>query len=214
MSHRKRHTTECSDASTASIISTEIVQVKRESCLNKLILHLILAVSVTALVLVILVIYGRIGSKCSCLQGIFKGWVLLLSFLFNAAVHKCIRSTTDVELHWSHLLSAVLCYIFVKAGMIFLHSCTYLVAPGDYQPLFGEIKEWNFLLKMRKTAAESNTTVSVRSNSFRIYAFIHVLSRFFVSSEEEFVYVNHSQQSRNSPFAKMECSHALVFTEY
>ena len=80
MSHRKRHTTECSDASTASIISTEIVQVKRESCLNKLILHLILAVSVTALVLVILVIYGRIGSKCSCLQGIFKGWVLLLIF--------------------------------------------------------------------------------------------------------------------------------------
>ncbi|XP_015779430.1 PREDICTED: uncharacterized protein LOC107357306 [Acropora digitifera] len=68
MSHRKRHTTECSDASTASIISTEIVKVKRESCLNKLILHLILAVSVTALVLVILVIYGRIGSKCSCLQ--------------------------------------------------------------------------------------------------------------------------------------------------
>ena len=80
MSHRKRHTTECSDASTASIISSEIVQVKRESCLNKLILHLILAVSVTALVLVILVIYGRIGSKCSCLQGIFKGWVLLLIF--------------------------------------------------------------------------------------------------------------------------------------
>ncbi|KAK2552662.1 hypothetical protein P5673_026039 [Acropora cervicornis] len=69
MSHRKRHITECSDVSTASIISTEIVQVKRESCLNKLILHLILAVSVTALVLVILVISGRIGSKCSCIQG-------------------------------------------------------------------------------------------------------------------------------------------------
>ncbi|XP_015779423.1 PREDICTED: uncharacterized protein LOC107357301 [Acropora digitifera] len=69
MSHRKRHITECSDVSTASIISTEIVQVKRQSCLNKLILHLILAVSVTALVLVILVIYGRIGSKCSCIQG-------------------------------------------------------------------------------------------------------------------------------------------------
>ena len=77
MSHRKRHITECSDVSTASIISTEIVQVKRESCLNKLILHLILAVSVTALVLVILVISGRIGSKCSCIQGIFKGCVLL-----------------------------------------------------------------------------------------------------------------------------------------
>ncbi|XP_074625776.1 uncharacterized protein LOC141884000 isoform X2 [Acropora palmata] len=69
MSHRKRHTTECSDASTASIISTEIVQVKREPCLNKLILHLILAVSVAALVLVILVIFGRIGSKCPCIQG-------------------------------------------------------------------------------------------------------------------------------------------------
>ena len=33
----------------------------------------------------------------------------------------------------------------------------------------------------RKTAAVSKKTVSVRSNSFRIYAFIHVLSRFFVS---------------------------------
>ena len=67
MSHRKRHITECADVSTASIISTEIVQFKRESCLNKLILFLILAVSVTALVLVILVIFGRIGSKCSCI---------------------------------------------------------------------------------------------------------------------------------------------------
>ena len=33
----------------------------------------------------------------------------------------------------------------------------------------------------RKTAAVSKKTVSVRSNSFRIYAFIHVLNRFFVS---------------------------------
>ena len=87
MSHRKRHITECSDVSTASTISTEIVQVKRESCLNKLILFLILAVSVTALVLVILVIFGRIGSKCSCIEGIFKGRVLLLIFLFETVVY-------------------------------------------------------------------------------------------------------------------------------
>ena len=32
-----------------------------------------------------------------------------------------------MELHLSHLLSAVLCYIFVKAGINFLRSCTYQV---------------------------------------------------------------------------------------
>ncbi|XP_029212642.2 uncharacterized protein LOC114976361 isoform X2 [Acropora millepora] len=104
MSHRKRHTTECSDASTASIISTEIVQVKRESCLNKLILHLILAVSVTALVLVILVIFGRIGSKCSCIQ-VTSG---------NQAIHdpgtarvSSVKSLQDTIVYLENNLSAM-----------------------------------------------------------------------------------------------------------
>ncbi|XP_029212644.2 uncharacterized protein LOC114976363 isoform X1 [Acropora millepora] len=70
-SHRKRQITECSDDSIPSAMSTEIIQVKRDTCLNKLILFLILAVSVAALVLVILVILNIIGPKCSCSQGIF-----------------------------------------------------------------------------------------------------------------------------------------------
>ncbi|XP_015779427.1 PREDICTED: uncharacterized protein LOC107357303 isoform X3 [Acropora digitifera] len=68
-SHRKRQITECSDDSIPSAMSTEIIQVKRDTCLNKLILFLILAVSVAALVLVILVILNIIGPKCSCSQG-------------------------------------------------------------------------------------------------------------------------------------------------
>lgn len=79
-SFRKRQITECSDDSTASTMSTEIIQVRRDTCLNKLILLLILAFSVAALVLVILVILNIIGPKCSCSQGNFsqgnfKGWV-------------------------------------------------------------------------------------------------------------------------------------------
>ena len=69
--YRKRQITECSDDSIVSTMSTEIIQVKRDSCLNKLILLLILAVSVAALVLVILVISNIIGPKCSCSKGIF-----------------------------------------------------------------------------------------------------------------------------------------------
>lgn len=68
-SYRKRQITECSDDSIPSAMSTEIIQVKRDTCLNKLILFLILAVSVAALVLVILVILNIIGPKCSCSQG-------------------------------------------------------------------------------------------------------------------------------------------------
>ena len=60
-SFRKRQITECSDDTTASTMSTEIIQVKRDTCLNKLILLLILAVSVAALVLVILVIFPAIS---------------------------------------------------------------------------------------------------------------------------------------------------------
>ena len=38
----------------------------------------------------------------------------------------------------------------MKAGINFLRSCTYQVGAGDYQPLFGEIEEWDFLLKSEK----------------------------------------------------------------
>ena len=59
MSHRKRHITECSDVSTASTISTEIVQVKSGSCVNKVILcRLILA---CVLVVVLWYIYEKLG---------------------------------------------------------------------------------------------------------------------------------------------------------
>lgn len=69
--YRKRQITECSDDSSTSSISTaeSMPPVKRDSCLSKLILFLILAFSVAALVLVILIISGKIGPKCSCIEG-------------------------------------------------------------------------------------------------------------------------------------------------
>ena len=67
--YRKRQITECSDDSMASNMSSEFGSMKRDTCLNKLILFLILAFSVAALVLVILIIIGKIGPKCSCTQG-------------------------------------------------------------------------------------------------------------------------------------------------
>ncbi|XP_068754436.1 uncharacterized protein [Montipora capricornis] len=69
--YRKRQITECSDDSSTSSISTaeSMPPVTRDSCLSKLILFLILAFSVAALVLVILIISGKIGPKCSCIEG-------------------------------------------------------------------------------------------------------------------------------------------------
>ena len=64
--HRVRQITECSDDSTASSVSTDSFPWRKESCLSKLILFLILAFSVTALVLVILLINGTVGPKCGC----------------------------------------------------------------------------------------------------------------------------------------------------
>ena len=53
--------------------------------------------------------------------------------------------------------------------------------PGDYQLLFREIKEWYFFTKKRKTAAVSNTTVSVRSN---IHSFIKSFLHFIEDKPE------------------------------
>ncbi|KAL9970136.1 hypothetical protein ACROYT_G022463 [Oculina patagonica] len=66
MKHRVRQITECSDDSTASSVSTDSFPWKRDSCLSKLILFLILAFSVAALVLVILLINGTVGPNCGC----------------------------------------------------------------------------------------------------------------------------------------------------
>ena len=99
-----------------------------------------------------------------------------INFLFNAAVHKCIRSQRRGTPLIS--LSAVLCYIFVKAGMIFyilaLPSCAWRLS------LFGEIKEWNFLLKCEKQQQcqirlfQLDRTVLGFTHSF-IESFLHLI---------------------------------------
>ena len=70
--HRVRQNTECSDDSMSSTMSSDALPVKKDTCLSKLILFLILAVSVVALALVVLIILGKMGptAKCSCTQGI------------------------------------------------------------------------------------------------------------------------------------------------
>lgn len=64
--HRVRQITECSDDSNASVSFTDAILWKKDSCLSKLILCLILAFSVAALALVILIINGTVGPKCGC----------------------------------------------------------------------------------------------------------------------------------------------------
>lgn len=66
MKHRVRQITECSDDSNASVSFNDSFLWKKDSCLSKLILCLILAFSVAALVLVILIINGTVGPKCGC----------------------------------------------------------------------------------------------------------------------------------------------------
>ena len=66
MKRRVRQITECSDDSNASVSFTDSFQWKKDSCLSKLILCLILAFSVAALVLVLLIINGTVGPKCGC----------------------------------------------------------------------------------------------------------------------------------------------------
>ena len=79
--HRVRQNTECSDDSmTLSVFSD--VPVKKDTCLSKLILFLILAVSVAALALVVLILFGKMGPKCSCTQGI-SCWGVSSSLFFN-----------------------------------------------------------------------------------------------------------------------------------
>lgn len=68
--HRVRQITECSDDSMSSTMSSDALLVKKDTCLSKLILFLILAVSVVALALVVLIVLGKMGPKCSCTQGI------------------------------------------------------------------------------------------------------------------------------------------------
>ena len=68
LKQRVRQITECSDdLSALSVCSASgLPSWKKDSCLSKLILFLILAFSVAALVLVILIIYGTLGPKCGC----------------------------------------------------------------------------------------------------------------------------------------------------
>lgn len=66
MKQRVRQITECSDDSNASASLNDSFFWKKDSCLSKLILCLILTFSVAALVLVILIINGTVGPKCGC----------------------------------------------------------------------------------------------------------------------------------------------------
>lgn len=66
MKGRVRQITECSDDSNASVSFPDSFFWKKDSCLSKLILCLILAFSVAALALVILIINGTVGPKCGC----------------------------------------------------------------------------------------------------------------------------------------------------
>jgi len=66
MKGRVRQITECSDDSNASVSFPDSFPWKKDSCLSKLILCLILAFSVAALALVILIINGTVGPKCGC----------------------------------------------------------------------------------------------------------------------------------------------------
>lgn len=66
LKHRIRQITECSDDFSASSVCSASPSWKKDSCLSKLILCLILTFSVAALVLVILIIYGTLGPKCGC----------------------------------------------------------------------------------------------------------------------------------------------------
>ena len=63
MKHRVRQITECSDDSNAF---NDSFFWKKDSCLSKLVLCLILTFSVAALALVILLINGTVGPKCGC----------------------------------------------------------------------------------------------------------------------------------------------------
>ena len=68
LKQRVRQITECSDdLSALSVCSASgFPSWKKDSCLSKLILFLILAFSEAALVLVILIIYSTLGPKCGC----------------------------------------------------------------------------------------------------------------------------------------------------
>ena len=68
LKQRVRQVTEYSDDLSALSVcsSSGLPSWKKDSCLSILILFLILAFSVAALVLVILIIYGTLGPKCGC----------------------------------------------------------------------------------------------------------------------------------------------------
>lgn len=66
---RERQITECSDISTASSALSDVLPSKHDTCLSKLILFLILAISVSSLILVGLLMTGKVCPNCGCSQG-------------------------------------------------------------------------------------------------------------------------------------------------
>lgn len=66
---RERQITECSDISTASSTLSDAIPSKHDTCLSKLILFLILAISVSSLILVGLLMTGKVCPNCGCSQG-------------------------------------------------------------------------------------------------------------------------------------------------
>ena len=66
---RERQITECSDISTASSTLSDALPSKHDTCLSKLILFLILAISVSSLILVGLLMTGKVCPNCGCSQG-------------------------------------------------------------------------------------------------------------------------------------------------
>ena len=100
LKQRVRQITECSDdLSALSVCSwSGLPSWKKDSCLSKLILFLILAFSVAALVLVILIIYGTLGPKCGCKDfntGMLKttaGGVFLFHISSPALLKRRIRA--------------------------------------------------------------------------------------------------------------------------
>ena len=95
-------------------------------------------------------------------------------------VHKYKRPQT----HGTPVISLIKCCFMLHFCESWYQLSTFLHVPSCGWRLSAFVwgnRGMGLFTEKRKTAAVSKKTVSVRSNSFRIYAFIHVLSRFFVS---------------------------------
>ena len=103
---RSRHTdTECSEDSTTS--STD-VNFTRDSCISRLVLFLVLAVSVTSLLLVILMMRGIIGQNCGCSlksKGLYTkqrmlslGWCLVSHILIEWSDIFSVRTSSETKI--------------------------------------------------------------------------------------------------------------------